>query len=116
MTNPPSLSGDSSIGNCLEHPVGGPIIRDMLTKAGQDPGVLPPVRRLAIKRLVKMSRGSFTTEMLDDLVRRVEAGRSRRARPPPKPRRSSRRRRPHTGPSYRSGPSRSRRDASLGRR
>lgn len=71
---PPPLSGDSSIGTWLDHPVGGPIIRDLLAQAGQDPDVLRPVRRVAIKRLVKLSRGSFTTEMLDELVRRVEAG------------------------------------------
>jgi NAD(P)-dependent dehydrogenase (short-subunit alcohol dehydrogenase family) len=71
---PRPLSGDSSIGAWLEHPVGGPIIRYMLAQTGQDPDVLRPVRRLAIKRLVKLSRGSFTTEMLDELVRRVEAG------------------------------------------
>jgi NAD(P)-dependent dehydrogenase (short-subunit alcohol dehydrogenase family) len=71
---PRALSADSSIGTWLEHPVGGPIIRDMLTQAGQDSDVLRPVRRLAIKRLVKLSRGSFTTEMLQELVRRVEAG------------------------------------------
>lgn len=73
-TTPPPLSGDSSISTWLDHPVGGPIIRDMLARSGQDPEVLRTVRRLAIKRLVKLSRGSFTTEMLDELVRRVEAG------------------------------------------
>jgi NAD(P)-dependent dehydrogenase (short-subunit alcohol dehydrogenase family) len=74
MTTPPPLSGDSSIAAWLEHPVGGPIIRDLLAQAGQDADALRPVRRLAIKRLVKLSRGSFTNDMLDDLVRRVEAG------------------------------------------
>ena len=71
---PRPLSADSSIGAWLEHPVGGPIIRDMLTQAGQDPDVRRPVRCPAIKRLVKLGRGSFTTEMLDELVGRVEAG------------------------------------------
>jgi NAD(P)-dependent dehydrogenase (short-subunit alcohol dehydrogenase family) len=74
MTTPPPLSGDSSIAAWLDHPVGGPIIRDLLAQAGQDADALRPVRRLAIKRLVKLSRGSFTNDMLDDLVRRVEAG------------------------------------------
>jgi NAD(P)-dependent dehydrogenase (short-subunit alcohol dehydrogenase family) len=74
MTTPPPLSGDSSIRTWLDHPVGGPIIRDMLTEAGQDPDVLRPVHRLAINRLIELSRGSFTTEMLDELLRRVEAG------------------------------------------
>ncbi|HEY8913089.1 SDR family NAD(P)-dependent oxidoreductase [Lacisediminihabitans sp.] len=68
------LSGDSSISTWLDDPIGGPIIRDMLAQGGQDASVLKPVRRLSLKRLVQMSRGMFTTEMVDDLVRRVEAG------------------------------------------
>lgn len=68
------LSGDSTVGAWLDHPVGGPILRDLLAKAGQDPEVLRPVRQLAISRLVTLSRGAFTTEMLDELVRRVDAG------------------------------------------
>jgi NAD(P)-dependent dehydrogenase (short-subunit alcohol dehydrogenase family) len=73
-TTPKPLSGDTSIANWLDHPVGGPIIRDMLAQAGQSADALRPVRALAIKRLVKLSKGSFSQEMIDDLVRRVEAG------------------------------------------
>jgi NAD(P)-dependent dehydrogenase (short-subunit alcohol dehydrogenase family) len=72
--NTDALSGDSSISTWLEHPVGGPIIRDLLAQAGQDADTLRPVRRLALKRLVTLSKGSFSTEMIDELVRRVEAG------------------------------------------
>lgn len=68
------LSGDSSIATWLDDPVGGAILRDMLAQGGQTAEVFKPVRRLAIKRLVKMSRGAFTQEMLDDLVRRAAAG------------------------------------------
>ncbi|KAA9155210.1 SDR family oxidoreductase [Microbacterium lushaniae] len=68
------LSGDSSIATWLDDPVGGAILRDLLAQGGQTPDVFKPVRRLAIKRLVKMSRGSFTQEMLDDLIRRAAAG------------------------------------------
>lgn len=72
-TNKP-LSGDSSIADWLADPVGSAILTDMLAQGGQTPDVFKPVRRLAIKRLVKMSRGAFTQEMLDDLVRRAVAG------------------------------------------
>lgn len=68
------LSGDSSIATWLDDPVGGAILRDLLAQGGQTPEVFKPVRRLAIKRLVKMSRGAFTQEMLDDLIRRAAAG------------------------------------------
>jgi NAD(P)-dependent dehydrogenase (short-subunit alcohol dehydrogenase family) len=70
----PPLSGDSSIAKWLDHPVGGPIIRDMLAQAGQSADALRPVRALAIKRLVKLSKGAFSQDMIDGLVRRVEAG------------------------------------------
>jgi NAD(P)-dependent dehydrogenase (short-subunit alcohol dehydrogenase family) len=46
----------------------------MLAQGGQSPEVFKPVRRLAIKRLIKMSRGAFTQEMLDELIRRADAG------------------------------------------
>jgi NAD(P)-dependent dehydrogenase (short-subunit alcohol dehydrogenase family) len=72
--NSSTLSGDSSISTWLGDPAGGPIIRDLLAQAGQDAGVLRPVRGLALKRLVKLSKGMFTQEMIDELVRRVEAG------------------------------------------
>lgn len=73
-TSPAPLTGDSSIGTWLDHSVGGPILRDLLAQSGQGADVMRPVRRLAIKRLVKLSRGSFTQEQLDELVRRAAAG------------------------------------------
>jgi len=74
MSTNSALSGDSSIATWLGDPVGGPILRDLLAQAGQDADVLRPVRRLALKRLVQLSKGAFSTEMIDELVRRVEAG------------------------------------------
>ena len=69
-----TLSGDSSIADWLADPAGNAILTEMLAAGGQTPDVFKPVRRLAIKRLVKLSRGAFTQEMLDDLVRRVQSG------------------------------------------
>lgn len=66
-----TLTGDSSIKTWLEDPVGGPIIRDLLTQSGQDPDVLRPVHRLALKRLIKLSKGRFSQEMVDQLVARA---------------------------------------------
>ena len=74
MSTPKRLTGDDSIRTWLEHPVGGPIIRDLLAQAGQDPSVLRPVSRLALKRLVKLSKGQFSQQMVDDLVARAAAG------------------------------------------
>jgi NAD(P)-dependent dehydrogenase (short-subunit alcohol dehydrogenase family) len=74
MSKNSTLSGDSSIAAWLGDPVGGPILRDLLAQAGQDADVLRPVRRLALKRLVQLSKGAFSTDMIDELVQRVEAG------------------------------------------
>ncbi|RZS63608.1 NAD(P)-dependent dehydrogenase (short-subunit alcohol dehydrogenase family) [Agromyces ramosus] len=74
MSTPKTLTGDDSIKTWLEHPVGGPIVRDLLSQAGQNPDVLKPVQRLAIKRLVKLSKGQFSQQMVDDLVARAAAG------------------------------------------
>ncbi|WP_353808190.1 SDR family NAD(P)-dependent oxidoreductase [Agromyces sp. SYSU T00194] len=74
MSTPKTLTGNDSIKTWLEHPVGGPILRDMLAQSGQDADVMRPVQRLAIKRLIKLSKGSFSQEMLDGLVARAAAG------------------------------------------
>jgi NAD(P)-dependent dehydrogenase (short-subunit alcohol dehydrogenase family) len=74
MTTTTPLTGDSSIADWLADPDGDAILTEMLAQGGQSPEVFKPVRRLAIKRLIKMSRGAFTQEMLDDLIRRVAAG------------------------------------------
>ncbi len=68
------LTPDSSIATWLDDPIGNAILTDLLAQGGQTPDAFKPVRRLAIKRLVKLSQGAFTQEMLDDLVRRAAAG------------------------------------------
>ncbi|RUR00948.1 SDR family NAD(P)-dependent oxidoreductase [Labedella endophytica] len=75
MTSPSSpLTSTSSVGAWLDHPVGGPILRDLLAQSGQSAEVLRPVRKLAISRLVTLSKGQFPAELIDELIRRVEAG------------------------------------------
>ncbi|MGR0318526.1 SDR family NAD(P)-dependent oxidoreductase [Agromyces sp. ZXT2-3] len=74
MSTSTSLTGDSSIKTWLEDPVGGPIVRELLSQSGQDPDVLRPVQRLALKRLVKLSKGRFSQELVDQLVARASAG------------------------------------------
>jgi NADPH:quinone reductase-like Zn-dependent oxidoreductase len=74
MSTPTTLTGDDSIKTWLAHPVGGPILRELLAQSGQDADVLKPVSRLAIKRLIKLSKGQFSQQMVDDLVARAAAG------------------------------------------
>jgi NAD(P)-dependent dehydrogenase (short-subunit alcohol dehydrogenase family) len=71
---PKPLSGDSTVKEWLDHPVGGALFRDLLKQGGQDEKVLRPVHRMALKRLVAMSRGQFTQAMLDDMVRQANVG------------------------------------------
>jgi hypothetical protein len=70
---PKQLTGDSSIATWLKHPVGGPMLRELLVQGGQKPDALNLVRVLPLKRLVAMSKGEFTQEMVDELVSRVQA-------------------------------------------
>ena len=55
-SNESPLTGESSIGSWLDHPVGGPILRELLAAAGQNADVLTPVRRIPIGRLVALSQ------------------------------------------------------------
>ena len=73
-TSPSPLSAESSVGTWLDHPVGGPILRDLLAQSGQTADALRPVRNLALSRLVAVSNGQFPAELVEELVRRVEAG------------------------------------------
>ena len=74
MATTKALSGDTSIADWLADPAGHAILTDMLAQGGQTPDAFKPVRRLAIKRLVKLSQGAFSQEMLDDLIARAAAG------------------------------------------
>ena len=69
-----ALSGDSSIETWLADPVGGAVLRDMLAQNGQSADAFRPVKKFAIKRLIKLSQGAFTQEMLDGLIAKVAEG------------------------------------------
>jgi NAD(P)-dependent dehydrogenase (short-subunit alcohol dehydrogenase family) len=73
-SSPQPLTGDTSIAKWIEHPVGGQLIREMLATGGQTPEALRPVSRLALRRLIKLSKGAFTEQMVADLVARAAAG------------------------------------------
>lgn len=74
QANSTNLSGDNTVQQWLDHPIGGAIFRDMLAKAGQKENVLGPVRHLKLKRLISMSQGRFTDEMLAGMVKQVSSG------------------------------------------
>ncbi len=68
------LTGKSSIGDWLNHPVGGELLRGLLAEGGQTESALKPVRLFSLQRMVALSQGQFTQEMVDDLVRKANGG------------------------------------------
>ena len=68
------LTANSSIGTWLEHPVGGPLIRGLLTQAGIGEGVLGPVSGLPLQQLVAMSQGQMPQSVVDGLVLQANDG------------------------------------------
>lgn len=68
------LTAKSSIGEWLGHPVGGPLMREMLAQGGQDESALKPVRLFSLQRLVALSQGKMSQAVVDDLVARANGG------------------------------------------
>jgi NAD(P)-dependent dehydrogenase (short-subunit alcohol dehydrogenase family) len=85
---PGELSGDNTVAEWLDHPVGGAILRDMLQQAGQNEKALRPVHRLSMNRLIKLSGGRFTQAMLDDMIAKVKAGKAPAGAPAAEPARA----------------------------
>jgi NAD(P)-dependent dehydrogenase (short-subunit alcohol dehydrogenase family) len=74
MTSDKPITARSSIGDWLDHPVGGPILRDLLAQAGQDASVLAPARSLPLEQLIPLSQGQLSRATVDDLVLRANGG------------------------------------------
>jgi NAD(P)-dependent dehydrogenase (short-subunit alcohol dehydrogenase family) len=68
------LTAKSSIGTWLQHPAGGPLIRELLAQGGFDESTLAPVRELPLQQLVTLSQGQLPQAVVDDLVLRANGG------------------------------------------
>lgn len=68
------LTANSSIGDWLDDPQGGELIRNLLAQSGSDASQLDPVRSLPLQQLVAMSQGQMPQSVVDDLVRAVNDG------------------------------------------
>ncbi len=66
------LTGRRTIAEWLDHPVGGPLLREWLAAGGFAVGSLEPVHRLPLQTMVQAGR--LGQEVVDDLVRRVNGG------------------------------------------
>ena len=71
MAKDKALTAKSSIGAWLKHPVGGPILRDLLAQGGQTESALAPVKLFSLERVASMSGGRMSQELIDDMVRRA---------------------------------------------
>jgi NAD(P)-dependent dehydrogenase (short-subunit alcohol dehydrogenase family) len=63
-----ALTVHSTVGEWLDHPVGGQILAGFLAQGGATPDSLAPARGLPLGQLVAMSGGKFPAEALDGLV------------------------------------------------
>lgn len=63
-----ALTASSTIGQWLDHPVGGPILSAMLAKGGASPDALGPALGVPLQQLVAMSAGKFPQEAVDQLL------------------------------------------------
>ena len=73
MAKDKPLTDRSTVGAWLKHPVGGPLIRQMLAEGGVDEKVLTPVKLLPLKNLVAMSGGQMQQSVVDDLVAKANS-------------------------------------------
>ncbi|PPF80638.1 short-chain dehydrogenase [Pseudoclavibacter sp. RFBJ3] len=74
MTRETPITAQSSIGQWLDHPAGGPLIRSLLEQSGTDPAMLAPMRSLPLQQLVAASGGQMPQSVVDDLVLAANGG------------------------------------------
>ncbi|GAA3523388.1 hypothetical protein GCM10022222_01760 [Amycolatopsis ultiminotia] len=72
--SPRPLSAGSTVGDWLDHPEGGALLRELITEGGADPAVLAPARGLPLRQLAELSQGRLPDEVVQGLVRRVNGG------------------------------------------
>jgi NAD(P)-dependent dehydrogenase (short-subunit alcohol dehydrogenase family) len=68
------LTANSSIGEWLDHPVGGTVVRGLLAAAGVGEDMLAPVRGLPLQQMVAMSQGQMSQDIIDGMVLQANSG------------------------------------------
>lgn len=69
-----ALTSSRPIREWLAHPAGGPLLREMLSAAGQDESALKPIDHLALQQLAELGGEQFPQSLLDHLVREANGG------------------------------------------
>lgn len=68
------LTANSTIGEWLAHPKGGPAVKGLLAASGANEESLAPVLGLPLQQLVVLSQGQMPQSVVDDLVKSVNDG------------------------------------------
>jgi NAD(P)-dependent dehydrogenase (short-subunit alcohol dehydrogenase family) len=68
------LTANSPIGDWLDDPQGGPLVRGLLAASGADESTLAPIKGLPLQELVALSRGQLPQSVVDDLVLQANGG------------------------------------------
>ncbi|HEU0257374.1 MAG TPA: SDR family NAD(P)-dependent oxidoreductase [Microbacteriaceae bacterium] len=69
-----ALTAHSTIGDWLNDPAGGELIKDLLAQAGANTESLTPVLGLPLQQLVALSQGQMPQSVIDGLVRSANGG------------------------------------------
>ena len=68
------LTANTTIGEWLDHPVGGEILRGFLEKTGSSADSLGPIKGLPLQQMVALSQGKMPQEAVDGLVLAANGG------------------------------------------
>ncbi|GAA2909941.1 NAD(P)-dependent dehydrogenase (short-subunit alcohol dehydrogenase family) [Microbacterium keratanolyticum] len=69
-----ALTAQSSIGDWLNDPTGGELIKGLLAQSGANADSLAPILGLPLQQLVALSQGQMPQSVVDDLVRAANGG------------------------------------------
>ncbi|GAA4195594.1 hypothetical protein GCM10022219_20930 [Microbacterium oryzae] len=69
-----ALTANSTIGEWLDSPVGGPLVEGLLAQTGGSAEALAPVRGLPLQQLVSLSQGQMPQSVIDGLVLEANDG------------------------------------------
>lgn len=69
-----ALTANSTIGEWLNDPTGGELVKGLLAQSGADTDSLTPVLGLPLQQLVTLSQGKMPQSVVDDLVRAANGG------------------------------------------
>lgn len=74
MSETKALTAASTIGEWLDNPVGGELVRGFLAQSGATEESLAPIKGLPLQQLVPLSQGQLPQSVIDDLVLRANGG------------------------------------------